>query len=292
MPPVRPRDERTDEFGKLCDKLCPEGKEREAFEKRRANESAVAAVRLENEAAKLEAMQKAHLEAIQEREAALRSAGLRHNEGLAALMQAEQETLDARLALEPRIDRRRALRQKYLDRLQTREKEIDKRVASGDGVYAPVDAFTCKAARIAAEIALHCESCSGVRPEEHEILENQVDILYQTYQRIKFLYEFGSDGGDFAAMAVTGHALCRALADLELARGNHAKALAHSRDAARMAATSLRAVQVSYEHGDTTIRSVLEEQSRCLATKLRLLRLKRQVGEASSNIDSATEKGQ
>jgi hypothetical protein len=283
-------DQQRDRLAAICKKLGFGNKEdREQYENRFKEDSVKASARLKEEADQLTALLSQRYDTLKKREAELKKSPNAIHSSLAFVLRAEEETLAAQLELHPKAERRIALRTQHVDRLRSREEKVARLFAAGDKRFSKADCLECKAARVAAEIALHREHCSGVSPEKAATLEELAwmshDIFYQVYA----LYRAGGPGGESERCCQAGHNVCLAIAELELARGDRKKALAHLEDAACCADMACESVRAAYNVGTITLDQVLKMGAVRVDTKSRLLDLRRIMGSSTPEDKSALE---
>ncbi len=123
-------------------------------------------------------------------------------------------------------------------------------------------------------------SSSGARferpssPEELVALREHVQFLNDRFKSVDALYKTGSRGGSADARARTAYELASAQAELAVAEGNRAQAIAYCEQAEKFAEETLKNVMASYEAGRVSLDLMLQTAKFVSESKRRLIHLR------------------
>jgi hypothetical protein len=201
----------------------------------------------------------------------------RGTDEFSALLDAAANFAQAEIALKVRHAERLELRGRHLERVR----KLEQRAAEGakSGTHTKVDQLRATAARISAEIALHSERYPEALPGRLDALITHLEAARVDYERILRKRIARVPGGEQERLAVAATSLAVARAELESARGNHAKALFYQRVAWVAAQKAAGAVDAAYSAGTLRLDTVIRAKQHLFEIRLSLLDLERRYGD-------------
>ena len=172
-----------------------------------------------------------------------------------AFLEAALHQAGSELGSTGRHEWRLRVRHRHLERFSQLEQQAFQGLKSGS--QSRLDYLRARAARLAAEISLHREQFPGTSPNWLEAHLTRVATLQERYNRLLAVEMYADPGVQTEYIAKAAVALARARAELELLRGDYAKALCYRRSAYVAGLRGDDAASASYETGSTTLGCLL-----------------------------------
>jgi hypothetical protein len=199
---------------------------------------------------------------------------------------AEWALTEAELELLVRNADRIVALKKFHEKALKAEEEAKARADAGRIGADGAELSEIKALRLKAEIALEREFDRGKRPsDEVEVLARTERAHWQTFQKVKALFDAVAKGGEHDKHAVSARKFLVARARLSLAQGKREAALADLKLACWFGKRCVEAVQAAYDVGTVTLDLLLEANQGLDEVRLEFLRTYRVFGDPKKVVE-------